>query len=93
MADLLADTKLEDIRLLRREKVRGVADGTPACDHSKTPGGRDAGQHHGDLLGQDRYADRESDDRTGNCGRRQTIRDELDVPRPSVLKPGDEYSW
>jgi hypothetical protein len=41
----------------------GVAHGQAPRHHPPPAGGRNAGQHDGDLLGQDRHADREPDDR------------------------------
>jgi len=45
-----------------------------ARHHPQTAGRGDPGQHHGDLLGQDRDAHREPDDGAGNHGGRRGLR-------------------
>ena len=52
---------------------RGSSDGEAQRDRPATPGGRDAGQHDGDRLGQDRHAHREPDDRRGDLDARPSL--------------------
>ena len=53
---------------------RRAADGQAPCAHAPPAGGRDARQHVGDLLGQDRHADQGRNDRPQDLRRRPDVR-------------------
>ena len=71
--------------------IGGRTDGSSASDRAAPAGGRDAGQHDGDLLRQDRHADRKPDDgaRALGAGDRYEVSGDGYAPIGTISLGGD----